>query len=46
MLIEPQIKITSCAIVSLARGGLDMVEEGKHQDEMEENHHLLKADLG
>ena len=46
MLIELQIKITSCAMVSLARGGFDMVEKGKHHDEKEENHHLKKTDLG
>ena len=43
MLIEPQIIITSWAIVSLAGGGLAKVEEG----EKEKNHpsHLQQADL-
>ena len=47
MLIELQIRITSWAIFSLAGGGLDRVEKGKHQGEKEKNHpsHLQQAGL-
>ena len=49
MQIELQIKITSCAIVSLAGGGLGRVEKEERQGEKEENRltsHLQETILG
>ena len=37
LLIELQIKLTSCATFSLAGGGLGKVEEGERQGEKEKN---------